>query len=202
MAVARYVAFDLAKTPKVGSAANCQWKGMAVFCGPRGLPFGGLTLYKGKGDGTFTAVEEWKDFYGFTVMATDYEVGSHLTPHPNLRVVSGKEMRRLGLTYTDLLAASDVVATKLGYGIVSECLANGVALLYTLRGRFIEQNVFIREMPAVMRSLHIDTDDLREGRWAEPVEALLAQPGPAQPPSADGADVVARRMMEMVARSA
>ena len=71
LAVARYVAFDLAKTPKAGAAANCQWKGVAVFCGPRGLPFGGLTLYKGKGDGTFAAVQEWKDFYGFTVMATD-----------------------------------------------------------------------------------------------------------------------------------
>ena len=134
----------------------------------------------------------------FTVMATDYEVGSHLTPHPNLRVVSGEAMRRLGLTYTDLLAASDVVATKLGYGIVSECLANGVALLYTLRRRFIEQEVFMREMPAVMRSLHIDTDALRDGRWAERVEALLAQPWPAPPPSADGADVVAGRMMDFV----
>ncbi len=133
----------------------------------------------------------------FKVMATDYEVGSHLTPHPNLRVVSGEEMRRLGLTYTDLLAASDVVATKLGYGIVSECLANGVALLYTLRGRFIEQDVFIREMPAVMRSLHIDTDALRDGQWAESVETLLAQRLPAPPPHADGADVVARRMSEM-----
>jgi len=134
----------------------------------------------------------------FTVMATDYEVDSHLTPHPNLRVVCGEEMRRLGLTYTDLLAASDVVATKLGYGIVSECLANGVALLYTLRGRFIEQDVFMREMPAVMRSLHIDTADLRDGRWAERVEALLAQPWPAPPPSADGAEVVAGRMMDFV----
>ncbi len=136
----------------------------------------------------------------FQVVATDYEVGIQPSPHPDLRVVSGGEMRRLGLTYTDLLAASDVVATKLGYGIVSECLANGVALLYTLRGRFIEQDTFIREMPAVMRSLHIGTDDLREGRWAESVEALLAQPTRAAVPNANGADVVAKRMMEVAGR--
>ena len=149
------------------------------------------------GHGGNIALERAAENARFRVIATDYEVGSPLTPHPNLRVVSGEEMRRLGLTYTDLLAAADVVATKLGYGIVSECLANGVPLLYTLRGRFIEQDVFIREMPAVMRSLHIDTDDLRDGRWAEPVETLLAQPARAAAP-ADGAEVVARRMMDFV----
>lgn len=133
----------------------------------------------------------------FQLVATDYEVGTHLPPHPNLRVVPADEMRRLGFTYTDLLAASDVVATKLGYGIVSECLANGVALLYTLRGRFIEQDTFIREMPAVMRSQHIDTDDLRDGRWADAVDALLAQPVPDVATRSDGAEVVAERMVEM-----
>jgi L-arabinokinase len=149
------------------------------------------------GHGGNIPLERAADNDRFQVVATDYEVGTHLPTHANLRVVSGAEMRRLGFTYTDLLAASDVVATKLGYGIVSECLANGVALLYTLRGRFIEQDTFIREMPAVMRSLHIGTNDLREGRWAEAVEALLAQPAPAPPPAADGAEVVADRITAM-----
>jgi len=148
------------------------------------------------GHGGNIPLERAADNDRFLLVATDYEVGTHRPSHPNLRVVSGDEMRRQGATYTDLLAASDVVATKLGYGIVSECLANGVALLYTLRGRFIEQDTFMREMPAVMRSLHIGTDDLREGRWAESVDALLAQPARAAVP-ADGADVVAGRIIGM-----
>ncbi len=151
------------------------------------------------GHGGNIPLDRAADHGRFLVVATDYEVGGHRDPHPNLRVVAEDEMRRSGITYTDLLAASDVVATKLGYGIVSECLANGVALLYTLRGRFIEQEVFMREMPAVMRSLHIDTDALREGAWANAVDALLAQPSPAPPPRADGAEVVAARMMRMAA---
>jgi UDP:flavonoid glycosyltransferase YjiC (YdhE family) len=153
------------------------------------------------GHGGNIPLERAADDHRVLVVATDYEVGPRREPHPNLRVVSGDDLRRHGATYTDLLAAADVVATKLGYGIVSECLANGVALLYTLRGRFIEQDVFMREMPAMMRSLHIDTDDLREGRWAESIEALLAQPMPARPPGADGAIVIAERMMEMVDRA-
>ena len=72
-----------------------------------------------------------------------------------------------------------MVVTKLGYGIVSECIANDVALLYSPRGRFVEQDVFVREMPAVLRCRMIDQDDLQDGRWADSIEALLAQPAPA-----------------------
>ena len=46
-------------------------------------------------------------------------------------------------------APSDVVMTKPGYGIVSECLANGTALLYTARGRFAEYPVLVRRDAAV-----------------------------------------------------
>ncbi len=43
-----------------------------------------------------------------------------------------------GVRYQDLVAACDVVVTKPGYGIISECLANDTALLYTSRGHFVE----------------------------------------------------------------
>ena len=133
----------------------------------------------------------------FALVATDYEVGEHAPTHPNLRVVRSEDFQRAGLAYTDLLAASDVVVTKLGYGIVSECIANQVALLYTSRGRFVEQDVFIREMPGLIRSRHITQSDLREGRWAEAIGALLAQPAPVRSIRVDGADVVAERMLSM-----
>ena len=54
--VTSYQAFDLATTPPPGKGSNCEWKGMPVFCGPRGLPFGKVTLYHNRGDGTFEDV--------------------------------------------------------------------------------------------------------------------------------------------------
>src|SRR6476659_4339130 len=36
--VANYVDLDLDKTPKPGSSQSCEWKGIMVVCGPRGLP--------------------------------------------------------------------------------------------------------------------------------------------------------------------
>ena len=40
-------------------------------------------------------------------------------------------------------AAVDVVITKPGYGIISDCVANGTAMLYTSRGRFAEYDVMV-----------------------------------------------------------
>jgi enediyne biosynthesis protein E4 len=54
--VANYVEFDLAHVPKPGSAKTCEWKGLAVWCGPHGLPAGHNALYHNNGDGTFTDV--------------------------------------------------------------------------------------------------------------------------------------------------
>jgi L-arabinokinase len=103
-------------------------------------------------------------------------------------------MRALGLRYEDLVAAADVVVSKMGYGIVSECIANGTALVYAARGRFIEQDVFVREMPRALRCREIAADDLRAGRWGGAVDAVLRQPPPAERWPIDGADAAAERI--------
>ncbi len=54
--VANYVDLDPANVPKPGSSKSCEWKGMAVWCGPHGLPGGHHALYHNNGDGTFTDV--------------------------------------------------------------------------------------------------------------------------------------------------
>ena len=50
---------DQKLTPPPGSGPNCIFKGVPVYCGPRGLrPFGTSFLYRNNGDGTFTDVSE------------------------------------------------------------------------------------------------------------------------------------------------
>jgi len=77
--VARYLRFDFKQTPKPGATSNCNWKGIPVNCGPRGLPPGSLTLYRNNGDGTFTDESERagikKTFAGYamTVAAADFD---------------------------------------------------------------------------------------------------------------------------------
>ena len=98
--------------------------------------------------------------------------------------VDENAMYAAGLRYEDLVAACDVVVTKPGYGIISECLANDTALLYTSRGHFVEYDVMVREMPRVLRCAYIDQESLLAGRWQESLDALL-ESLPAARASAD-----------------
>ena len=51
--VAHYVDLDLDRTPAPGESNFCRYKGMAVLCGPRGLPGESTALYRNLGDGRF-----------------------------------------------------------------------------------------------------------------------------------------------------
>jgi L-arabinokinase len=103
-----------------------------------------------------------------------------------------------GLLYPDLVAAADVVVSKPGYGIVSECVANDTALLYTSRGRFIEYDLFVTEMPRIMRCRYMSQDDLFAGRWADAIDALMAQPAPPERPAVNGSDIAAEEIVNLV----
>jgi enediyne biosynthesis protein E4 len=56
--IANYVDLDLAATPRPGQSGFCEWKGLAVMCGPRGLPLAHNVLYHNNGKGSFTDVSE------------------------------------------------------------------------------------------------------------------------------------------------
>lgn len=104
------------------------------------------------------------------------------------------EIYDAGLSYQDLVRAVDVVITKPGYGIVSECLANDTPLVYTSRGRFAEYDVFVREMPLYLRCAYLDQAALLAGRWRAAIESAFHAPPPPQRPRTDGAAVVADMM--------
>jgi len=107
-------------------------------------------------------------------------------------------MYERGFRYEDLVHAVDVVATKPGYGIISECLANNTALLYTSRGDFREYQVLVDAMPTFLRCGFIDHADLFAGKWQPHLDALLAQPEPPSHPATNGADVAADMLLEFI----
>ncbi len=107
-------------------------------------------------------------------------------------------MYAAGFRYEDLVRAVDVVITKPGYGIISECIANDTALLYTSRGRFVEYDVLVSEMPRFLRARYISHDDLFAGRWGHHLDALLAQPSPSQAPPVNGAETAAELLLDFI----
>ena len=77
--VSNYVRFSFEHAPVPGENTNCNWKGIPVECGPRGLPTGRHSLYRNNGDGTFTDVSRQAGIaqatqsYGMTVVAADLD---------------------------------------------------------------------------------------------------------------------------------
>jgi hypothetical protein len=73
--VANYLDFQFTEKPK--DTSYCNWKGVPVMCGPRGLPPGLPALYRNNGDGTFTDVSaasgvlKASGSYMMTVVAAD-----------------------------------------------------------------------------------------------------------------------------------
>lgn len=118
------------------------------------------------------------------------------TARPGIRVVPEALIYARGLRYEDLVRAVDVVVTKPGYGIVSDCAANDTAVLYTSRGRFAEYDVLVREMPRWIRSTFLPPTELLQGRWRAGLDAVYAMPMPAERPAANGADVVAGLILD------
>jgi hypothetical protein len=76
--VANYVDLDIDHLPKFGDGAFCQYRGIPVNCGPRGLKGARDRLFHNNGDGTFTDVTEKlgidrDSYYGLGVLWMDYD---------------------------------------------------------------------------------------------------------------------------------
>jgi hypothetical protein len=77
--VTGYVDFNPATLGLPGSGPNCLSRGVAVFCGPRGLPAAHSHLYRNQGNGKFSDVStpagimKASDCYGLGVLTDDFE---------------------------------------------------------------------------------------------------------------------------------
>lgn len=96
-----------------------------------------------------------------------------------------------GVRYEDLVHACDAVLTKPGYGIVSECIANDTAIVYTRRGDFAEYPVLVAHIERWLRHAFIEPSDLLAGRWKRCLHAAASRPAPSERPATNGAAVIA-----------
>jgi hypothetical protein len=77
--IANYLVFDFDKVPSLGKDPACNFKGVPVNCGPRGLVGERPMLYRNNGDGTFTditarsGVAAVPPVYGLTAVAADLD---------------------------------------------------------------------------------------------------------------------------------
>jgi len=103
------------------------------------------------------------------------------------------------LDYVSLVAASDVVVTKPGYGIAADCLANRARVLYTDRGPFREYDVLAGALERLGPARYVPQAEVRAGDLGPHLEKLLAQPAEWQPLALNGAAEVAEAVLDLAA---
>jgi hypothetical protein len=176
----------VARRPRVARAEARRRLGMsdspAIL-----VSFGGLGL-EGVASGAFGGLSDWQ-----LILTGPTAEGP---TSRSLRPVLAADLDACGLGYPDLVGAVDVVVTKPGYGIVSDCIGAGTRLVYTDRGDFPEYPILVAGMAEHLPVAFVSNEDLRAGRIREAVESVLAREVPA-PPDLTGAERAAARILEL-----
>lgn len=101
-------------------------------------------------------------------------------------------------SFSDVIASADLVVSKPGYGILSECVVNNKPLIYAERENFREYPVLEAALKRHLRHHHIPTVDLYRGDLAPHLAAARALPPPRELLAAGGDTVAARRICSFI----
>jgi hypothetical protein len=182
----------VARRPSRHRAETRAWFGVPADRPAALLSFGGYGM-PSLDLATLDCLDRW------TIITTDRITTAAAAARPsNVVFLAEDAFLTGGFRYEDLVAASDVVVTKPGYGIIAECIAANTAMLYTSRGQFREYEMLVAEMPKYLRCRFISHADLFAGRWRAALDALVAQAAPPSTLPPNGAEVAAKKIVEML----
>src|SRR5260370_11752039 len=130
--VCNYIKLDPATTANPRDAASCQWKGIPVMCGPRGLAGDTNNLLHNNGDGTFTDVTEKAGIlkpgprYSITAVSYDFDTDGW----PDIYVAVDSEPSILlhnnhDRTFTDIGMVAGCAYSENGPGQAGMGIADG-----------------------------------------------------------------------------
>jgi len=99
--------------------------------------------------------------------------------------------------YETIIAACDVAIVKPGYGIISDCIANRVPMIFATRPSFPEEQSLIEGLQKLAPATFISHDELFSGDVATAIGRVIEDNSSWQPVRLDGADVVAHRVLDI-----
>lgn len=100
------------------------------------------------------------------------------------------------MAHPDLVASVDVVISKVGYGLVGECLTGGTPIIYCPRTGFAEYPVIDDYLSARPHGMRISAERFASGDWHDVLRAVPA-PGSVAREAATGGEKAARRIAEL-----
>jgi L-arabinokinase len=112
------------------------------------------------------------------------------TENSNVRLVASGGH----LGFQDLVAASDLVIGKLGYGTLAACVASKARLLYPRRVGFREDELLIAGAGRYCCAAEVPQLDFDTGDWSCHLDTLCSKPNTSETLALEGAEVCAEAL--------
>lgn len=131
-------------------------------------------------------LERLADYEFFTVRPLEWK-------RRNIHPVNREEV-----PFSDVLASADVVISKLGFGLMSECVVNRKPLIYADRSDFREYHVLLDGVKRYLRNVHLPAEQLYRGDLGGALRTIQSAPQPPETLAGAGAEVAARRITALL----
>ncbi|HEY5653962.1 MAG TPA: hypothetical protein VIR63_06305 [Pontiella sp.] len=114
-------------------------------------------------------------------------------PDSNIHCIS-----RSFMSFADMLASSDIVITKPGFGILSECIANNKPIIYSERKNFLEYPILVKAIERYCRFSYISNADLYSGRLEQAIKTLQNAGLPLETMERGGSEAAAQHILKKI----
>ena len=137
----------------------------------------------GLDDAALDRIEERSEYEFFTVRPLEWR---RRNIHP---------VDRAEFPFSDVLASVDVVVSKPGFGLMSECVVNRKPLVYSDRTDFREYHVLLDGIARYLQNVHLPSEQLYRGDLSDALRAIETAPPPPERLAGGGAEVAAGRIV-------
>ncbi len=103
--------------------------------------------------------------------------------------------------FADVIASCDIVISKPGFGLVSECIVNNKPLIYSDRGDFAEYPYLVEGIEKHLRNAHLPSAHLYAGDFFQALEKIKTAPEPTEQLDSGGAEMIAKELLDYSSQS-
>jgi len=97
--------------------------------------------------------------------------------------------------FADILASCDIVISKPGFGLVSECIVNNKPLVYSDRGNFAEYPYLVEGIEKYLKNVYLPSDQLYAGDLRSSLKAIQTASEPEGFIGRTGAETIAEELL-------
>jgi len=99
------------------------------------------------------------------------------------------------VSFADVLASCNIIISKPGFGLVSECIVNNKPLIYSDRGDFAEYPYLVEGIEKYLKNVHLPSERLYAGDFFQALEKIKTAPEPSRFIRRSGAELIAEELL-------